>query len=261
MLIDIGVNLTSTRFQHDMEKVIKHASEQGVTKMLVTGTSVHESQAASSLARLYPGQLYATAGIHPHHADDYSDAAKAQVAALLACPEVVAVGECGLDFNRNFSTAENQRHCFEQLLQLAVEVKLPVFLHQRDAHHDFVQILEKYIDNLPGAVAHCFTGSENEMMAYLDMGLSIGITGWVCDERRGQELKSIVNKIPFDRLMIETDAPYLLPRDLKPKPKNNRNEPAYLPHICQTVADCYGVEFDVIASHSSDNAMKLFNLK
>ncbi|MCK4711023.1 MAG: TatD family hydrolase [Gammaproteobacteria bacterium] len=260
LLVDIGVNLTSNRFDKDIDEVIKSAVEAGVGKMVVTGTNIHESEKAVALIQKYPGVLYSTAGIHPHDAKTFSKGSISELSRLLENDNVVAVGECGLDFNRNFSTPSDQLICFEAQLELAVEKQMPVFLHQRDAHKDFIKILSSYIDQLPAAVAHCFTGSGNELKAYLEMGLYIGITGWVCDERRGQELRSILNTIPLDRLMFETDAPYLLPRDVKPKPKSNRNEPKYLSHICQVVADSYAVDFAVIAEKSYQNSDRFFNL-
>ena len=260
MLIDIGVNLTGSSFIDDLDQVVKSAVDDGVEKMLVTGTDVLHSQAALSLAQRYPGILYATAGIHPHHASECQPADINRIHELAHAPEVVAMGECGLDYNRNYSSPDAQRSCFEQQLQLAVDVQKPVFLHQRDAHGDYVRLLKKYLNNIPSAVAHCFTGTEQQLHEYLDMGLYIGITGWICDERRGQALKSMVKQIPLGRLMLETDAPYLLPRDLPEKPKSRRNEPKYLPHICETVAQCFGVSTDVIASHSSRNASDCFGL-
>ncbi|MDH5424261.1 MAG: TatD family hydrolase [Gammaproteobacteria bacterium] len=260
MLVDIGANLSSPRFDKDIDEVITRAISSGVGQMIVTGTSVTESEKAIALSAGYPGILYSTAGIHPHNAKDSSLASLEQLSVLLDSRYVVAVGECGLDFNRNFSVPKDQLRCFTAQLELAVEKKMPVFLHQRDAHSDFARILAQYIDRLPAAVAHCFTGNEDELIQYLDMGLYIGITGWVCDERRGLDLKSLVHKIPLQRLMIETDAPYLLPRDLKPKPKSSRNEPAYLPHICQVVADCYGRPYTEIETHSYNNSLRFFNI-
>lgn len=260
LLVDIGVNLTSKRFEKDFEEMMQRAATSGVRKIVVTGTNIAESSRALSLSEKHPEVLHSTAGIHPHNAKEFDQHSLSQLSTLLAQKSVVAVGECGLDFNRNFSEPADQLLCFEAQLELAVETQMPVFLHQRDAHDDFVRILSQYIDKLPRAVAHCFTGSEHELKTYLEMGLYIGITGWVCDERRGQELRAIVNRIPLNRLMIETDAPYLLPRDLKPKPKSSRNEPMYLPHICQTIADCYAEEYDVIEQHSYQNSINFFNL-
>ena len=260
MLIDIGVNLTSGQFASDVVEVVARANKAGVEKLIITGTNIPESILAEQMASLHPGRLYATAGIHPHHAKEFNQDSMPALSDLLEKASVVAVGECGLDYNRNFSEPADQRRCFSAQLQLAAEKNQPVFLHQRDAHEDFVSILSEYLPQIPAAVAHCFTGRADEMQQYIEMGLYIGITGWICDERRGQELKSIVNKIPFDRLMIETDAPYLLPRDLKPKPKSRRNEPMYLPHIANVVAECYDVSVNEITEHTTKNSQRFFRL-
>jgi len=260
MLIDIGVNLTSGQFASDYTEVIERARQAGVEKMIITGTNVPESIQAEKMAAQQPGCLYSTAGIHPHHAKEFEKGSISVLSGLLDKQSVVAVGECGLDYNRNFSEPADQRCCFSAQLELAAEKNRPVFLHQRDAHEDFVKLLSEYLPQIPAAVAHCFTGSADEMQQYIDMGLYIGITGWICDERRGQELKSIVNTIPADRLMIETDAPYLLPRDLQPKPKSRRNEPMYLPHIAEVVASCYGINVIEIAERTAENTRRFFNL-
>jgi hypothetical protein len=164
---------------------------------------------------------------------------------LLLHPLVVAAGECGLDYFRNFSPHPDQQRVFRAQLELATRARKPVFLHQRDAHEDFLQILRDY-RGLAG-VAHCFTGDAAELAAYLDHGLYIGITGWICDERRGQNLQRLVADIPLDRLLVETDAPYLLPRNLEPKPRTRRNEPKYLPHIVDAIARRRGESFATIA--------------
>lgn len=260
LLVDIGVNLTSGRFKKDLDEVIRKAQDSGVIKMVVTGTNINESQQALDLTLNYDGVLYSTAGIHPHNAKEFDNDSFEQLSMLLDKKSVVAVGECGLDYNRNFSTPEAQRYCFEEQLKLAVEKQRPVFLHQRDAHEDFVSILAQYNEKIPAAVAHCFTGNKNELDSYLEMGLFIGITGWVCDERRGKELKSMLSDIPLERLMIETDAPYLMPRDIRPKPKSNRNEPVYLPHICQVVADSYNLSYEVIAENTYKNSLRFFSI-
>ena len=170
------------------------------------------------------------------------------------------MGECGLDYFRNFSPPEKQRDAFRRQLGLAAETGLPVFLHQRDAHDDFLNILEQAMDKKSRAVAHCFTGGLEELAAYLDFGLYIGITGWVCDERRGEKLKKIVGEIPLDRLMIETDAPYLLPRSLNPKPKTRRNEPMYLREVLRVIAEASGNTEVQIASATTANAERFFAL-
>ncbi|SUB74048.1 Deoxyribonuclease TatD [Pluralibacter gergoviae] len=179
---------------------------------------------------------------------------------LAARPEVVAIGECGLDFNRNYSTPQAQEQAFSAQLALAAELNLPVFLHCRDAHQRFIALLAPWLDKLPGAVVHCFTGTRDELEACLAHGLYIGITGWVCDERRGVELRELLPLIPADRLLIETDAPWLLPRDLTPKPASRRNEPAHLPHIAGRIAQWRAEDAEALARRTDDNARRLFGI-
>jgi len=259
-LIDIGANLTHHSFDEDRVEVIQRASDAGVHRMILTGSSEQGSRNALSLAANWPERMYATAGVHPHHASDYSDAVHLTLSELTAQDAVVAVGECGLDYFRNFSPQDHQRDAFRRQLELAAETGLPVFLHQRDAHEDFLRILEPAMGDVTRAVAHCFTGGAEELGDYLDLGLTIGITGWICDERRGGNLKNIVGQIPLDRLMIETDAPYLLPRTLDPKPKTRRNEPMYLPEILRVLADNMGISEDVLARATTENAERFFSI-
>jgi TatD DNase family protein len=170
------------------------------------------------------------------------------------------VGECGLDFNRQYTPHPDQERWFVAQIELACQLGKPLFLHSRDAHPRFADILHAYRDQLPAAVAHCFTGEREELYAYLDLGLSIGITGWICDERRGAHLHALVRDIPADRLMLETDAPYLTPRDLRPQPKARRNEPAFLPHILRTVARALDQPAEALAHQTSQNARRFFSL-
>ena len=259
-LIDIGANLTHDSFDDDRAEVIKRASDAGVHRMILTGSSEQGSRDAVALAESMPGKMYATAGVHPHHASDYSDKVHQTLSELTAHDAVVAVGECGLDYFRNFSPQDEQRDAFRRQLELAAETGLAVFLHQRDAHDDFLRILEPALENVTRAVAHCFTGGAEELGAYLELGLYIGITGWVCDERRGENLKNIVGQIPLDRLMLETDAPYLLPRTLDPKPKTRRNEPMYLREVLRVVAEAMGQTESAVATASTENAERFFSL-
>jgi TatD DNase family protein len=170
----------------------------------------------------------------------------------------VAVGECGLDFNRDFSPRPEQERWFEAQLALAAEVGRPVFLHQRDAHRRFLEILRPWRDRLTGGVAHCFTGGPEEVRDLLDLDLHVGVTGWIGDERRGEALRAAVRQIPLDRLLLETDAPYLLPRDVRPKPPKGRNEPAFLPLVLQEVARQVGLPPQEIAERTTENARRLF---
>jgi TatD DNase family protein len=259
-LIDIGANLTHDSFDADRDEVIERARAAGVDGFVLTGSSESVSREALALARRYPDIMRSTAGVHPHHASEYSARVEATLEELLEDPLVAAVGECGLDYFRNFSPVGAQRHAFEAQLELAARSQKPVFLHQRDAHEDFVDILKQSIGRIPQAVAHCFTGDAVMLDTYLDLGLCIGITGWICDERRGAHLKSIVGRIPLDRLMIETDAPYLLPRSLRPKPRSRRNEPAYLPEVLRVVAEARPESEAAIAAGTTATARRFFGL-
>jgi TatD DNase family protein len=229
--------------------------------MIITGTSVAASRDAAALALQHANSMYSTAGIHPHHAEECDAAAIAELESLVADERVVAVGECGLDYFRNFAPQRAQRDAFEAQLQLACETGLPVFLHQRDAHEDFVAILRNVRAELTDGVAHCFTGDSRQLDAYLNLDLHIGVTGWVCDERRGHDLQSAVPGIPLERLLIETDAPYLLPRNIEPRPKTRRNEPAFLPYVVAQIAALTQLDREMIAAASTENANRLFRLR
>ncbi len=259
-LIDIGSNLTHESFQPDFDAVVERAVSAGVQRQIITGTSLAASEAAIHLHHLQPTRFFATAGLHPHHAADLDEAGFAQLERLAASPAVVAVGECGLDYYRNFAPREAQRDAFARQLELAVRVGKPVFLHQRDAHSDFIAILREFHPQLTAAVAHCFTGQGNELDDYLEMGLHVGITGWICDERRGLHLKSLAGRIPADRLMIETDAPYLLPRSLRPKPEGRRNEPAFLVEVARVVAEARDESIEQLAASTTATAERFFRL-
>ncbi|WP_206603130.1 TatD family hydrolase [Leptolyngbya ohadii] len=259
-LVDIGVNLTHAAFDADRPQVIERAIAAGVSTLILTGTTVEESQKAITLARQYPDILYSTAGVHPHDVKHCDLQTIPRLRELAAHPPVVAIGECGLDFNRHYSPRPEQEYWFEAQLQLACDLGLPVFLHERDAHVRFLEILKPYRDRLVAGVVHCFTGSEAELKAYLDWDLHIGITGWICDERRGLHLQELVRSIPLDRLMLETDAPYLTPRTLRPKPKGGRNEPAFLPHVLQTVAHSLDQAPEAVAHTTTQTARQFFRL-
>ena len=259
-LIDIGANLTHDSFDHDRNAVLQRAREAGVVQQVVTGASREHSPMALRLAQAHPGELFATAGVHPHHATEYTDECDAEMRALHAHPEVVAVGECGLDYFRDFSPRPAQRRAFERQLQIAADTGKPLFLHQRDAHDDFVAMMKNFDGRLGPAVVHCFTGTRKELFDCLDQDWHIGITGWLCDERRGQHLRELVKHIPANRLMIETDAPYLLPRTVRPQPSHRRNEPMYLAHICAVVAGLRGEDQEVTARNATQASQAFFGL-
>ncbi|WP_300004765.1 3'-5' ssDNA/RNA exonuclease TatD [uncultured Cedecea sp.] len=258
-MFDIGINLTHSQFEKDSSQVIARAQQAGVNGMILTGTSLQDSAQALALAQQH-SNCWSTAGIHPHEASSWNESTAEAIRNMANAPQVVAVGECGLDFNRNFSTPAEQEHAFTEQLALATDLMMPVFLHCRDAHDRFLALLDPWLEWLPGVVVHCFTGTESELHDYLRRGLLIGITGWVCDERRGLELREMLPQIPAQQLLLETDAPFLLPRDLDPKPASHRNEPCYLPHIVNKVAQWRGEDPAWLGQVTEENARRLFRL-
>lgn len=268
-LIDIGINLTSNRFKADLPQVLERAYAAQVKQMVITGTSVRESKEALALCRTHDTQdlngaqgrrLFSTAGVHPHNAKEWNAQTTATLRTLLQQPSVRAVGECGLDFDRDFSPRPLQEKAFAEQLELAVQLQRPVFMHERDAANRFIAILRDFRDHLPAAVVHCFTGSREALNAYLDLDLHIGITGWICDERRGAHLQELVREIPSKRLMLETDGPYLLPRTMKNPPASKRNEPAFLPEVLRVTARCRQEDEESLARQTTACARAFFGL-
>ncbi|RHW75841.1 TatD family hydrolase [Colwellia sp. RSH04] len=263
-MIDIGVNLTNQRFDKDREEVLIRAQQANINHLIITGTSVAESEKALALCQQYhndfPNYLSCTAGVHPHDADHVTESYLEELANLAKFDHVKAIGECGLDFNRNFSAPKQQQKVFQQQVKLAEQLSMPLFLHQRDAFEPWFAILKPYIDRVPAMISHCFTGSREELEKCISVGMYIGITGWLCDERRGKELRDIISLIPLDRLLIETDAPYLTPRTIRPRPKSSRNEPSYLSYVLTEIASITGKEVDEIESCTNKNARKVFEL-
>ncbi len=260
-LVDICFNFTHKSFRKDEAEVIDRAVEAGVTTMIVTGSSLPESARGLELVARHPRHLYATVGVHPHLARTWeAGTSEVRLRELAAAPKVCAIGETGLDYNRNYSDPKDQRQAFESQLTVAAELGLPVFLHERDAHEDFLAILSTVRADLVDAVVHCFTGTAAQLDAYLALDCHIGITGWICDERRGTHLRELVARIPPNRLMIETDAPYLLPRDLEPRPRDRRNEPAFLPHILHAVARYAGRPTETVAAQTTETARRFFRI-
>lgn len=259
-IIDIGVNLMHRSFDEDREQVVQSAIEAGVSPLIMTGTSERSSIQAAKYASKYPGKLYSTAGVHPHDAKSCTSETIKTLENLAKQDYVVAIGECGLDYNRDFSPRDIQRKYFEAQIELACEANLPLFLHERDAFDDFYKILDQYKNDISNMVVHCFTGQKDELLAYLELGCHIGITGWICDERRGKHLIDLVKLIPQNKLMIETDAPFLTPRNMDEKPKDGRNEPKYLVHILDELAYHLDEDIEDLADKTYRNTKRFFNI-
>lgn len=254
---DIGVNLTNKRFSDDLDEVIARSLSANVNALLLTGTSEAESKQALTLALAYPHCCWSTAGIHPHDAAQASPNFQQNLSTLAGHHKVVAIGECGLDFNRNFSPKTAQLNVFEGQLEVAKQLAMPVFLHERDAFDEQFALLQRYA-GLTG-VAHCFTGTVQQMHHYLDLGLYIGITGWLCDPKRGTALREAVKTLPLERMLVETDAPYLTPKNLPGKIR--RNEPCYLPHIVSEIAQIKQLSPHEVQAATWQNSVALFGLK
>ena len=263
IMIDIGVNLTSPRFKN-VSDVLSRAKNSGIKKMVITGTSLDESKNAISMCESSHnspnGFLFSTVGIHPHEAKNFSAESLDELKKLTTHSCVVAIGETGLDYYRNFSSKESQIESFTKHIELAIDKNLPLFLHERNAFDDQVRILESFGKDLPKSVIHCFTGGQMNLLKYLEMGLYIGITGWICDINRGKELRNIVKNVPLEKLMVETDAPYLLPQNMSDLPKNKINEPAFLKYVIDEIAVNRCESLDEICSFTSKNATSFFNL-
>ncbi|MCH8536134.1 MAG: TatD family hydrolase [Alkalimonas sp.] len=254
---DSGVNLFSEQFAADREQVMLRAQAAGIDKQILIASDLAECQQNLHWCQQH-ANCHTTAGIHPHQAGQADTDWLQQLKSILTNHPIVAVGECGLDFNRNFSSQDAQIDVFAQQLQLAKELTLPVYLHERDAFDTQLQLLKDHA--ICHGIAHCFTGDTTQLKAYLDLGLYIGITGWLCDERRNQALVEALAYLPLDRICLETDAPFLLPRNLAPKPKSRRNEPAYLLAIANQLAQLKAIPLQQVETQCWHNSLTLFNL-
>jgi TatD DNase family protein len=259
-LIDIGANLTNKAFDADLRAVIDRAAQAGVERIIVTGTDLESSAAAVELCSSYAPRLYCTVGVHPHDAANATGGWLEELERLAQSPFARAIGETGLDFNRNYSPHPAQHDVFDAQLELAGRLSRPVFVHDRDAGAAVADHLARHRARLTAVIVHCFTGAATQLARYLELDCHIGITGWICDERRGLELQRLVARIPDERLLIETDAPYLLPRTLAPRPKSRRNEPAHLIWVARAIAHLRGQTVEEVCRITSDNARRVFAL-
>ncbi|OWA54243.1 3'-5' ssDNA/RNA exonuclease TatD [Hypsibius exemplaris] len=281
-LVDIGANLTSGKFGRELDQVVERAKEAGVFKIMVTGSSIESSKDSLRLSRLYPNHLFSTAGVHPHEAKEWDDTCEASIEELAKNPECVAIGECGLDFNRNFSPQDVQIEVFDKQVAIACRLKKPLFVHEREASEALLKVLLKYHADLPPTVIHCFTGTRAEVKAYLDLGFYIGLTGFLWKDKTPDGVRAILEErlIPLDRLLVETDAPYMFPNIKASKvPKNikealteqslsflnrycsfQRNEPCSLPVTVEMIASYMKTVPQVVALSTTQNALKVFGL-
>lgn len=257
-MIDIGVNINHRFFLDDLDSTFADMQDAGVRGMICIASDLEESHQIQVLSQNHPA-MWHTLGCHPHQAKTWNANSKSQITDLINAARPVAIGETGLDFNRNYSTPNEQLHAFNEQIELAIEHQLPLYLHERDAHKEMIEILKQHPDLAKKSVIHCFTGSRIELEGYLELGLFIGITGWVCDERRGEDLQASIPHIPLNKLLIETDAPFLLPRNIRPRPK--KNHPKYLPWVAQEVARLKNITVEELARITIDNTETAFGIR
>ncbi len=258
-MIDIGVNLTHPSLLDSLGENIEQWQTAGVSNIIAIASDVTESQKLVNISQTHPS-IYHTLGCHPHHADNWDSQSSSIIKQLYSQSDnAIAIGETGLDFNRNYSTQDNQIKAFNEQIELGKALTLPLYLHERDAEEHMLSILNNHFVNDIKGVLHCFTANKETLKRYLDLGLYIGITGWICDERRGHELQDAIKYIPKDRILIETDSPYLLPRSLRPRPK--KNHPRFLPYIANQAALYAGLSEAELIQITIKNTKQLFNLE
>ena len=257
--IDIACNFTHPSFAENLTHVLLDAEAVDVKKFVLLCASLKDLESIQSIQSRDPSKFFITAGIHPHHASEIHDLKGLPLMDIIASIQPDAIGETGLDYFRNISPPEIQRESFAMHIDIAKDLKKPLYLHQRDAHDDFVKILKKHSSHLPRFVVHCFTGTQKQLDAYLELGAYIGLTGWICDKKRNQDLRASIKTIPLDRLMLETDCPYLLPKNLPHKPKKNINEPKFLPHITNEVSQLMNISIETLREETSKNTEFFFN--
>ena len=257
--IDIACNFTHESFKHNLEEVINDAELAGVEKFVLLCASLTDLDPIKQIQNNAPNKFFISAGIHPHHATETVEINYDQLLSQLQSITPHAIGETGLDYFRNISPPDIQKKSFRMHIEIAKELNLPLYLHQRDAHNDFIRIIRENRKNFPKFVVHCFTGTQKELDDYLELGAYIGLTGWICDAKRNIDLRKSIKNIPIEKMMIETDSPYLIPKNLINKPKKNINEPKYLPHIANEICELTGYELEELKLATSNNAINFFS--
>jgi TatD DNase family protein len=257
-IADIACNFTSDRFDNDLDEVINQAIVNNITKFGLICSRLSEIDKLLEIYNRYSKDMFFTIGVHPHHANEINEEYLKKLKEVINNNNPHAIGETGLDFFRNLSTYEEQIFAFEEQIKIAIDTNKPLFLHQRDSHDDFIKILRKYSSDINKSVVHCFTGTKEQLNDYLELDCYIGVTGWICDAKRNVELRKTIKNIPLERLMIETDCPYLIPKNLEEKPKNNRNEPTYLNHIANEVAALMKEDINDIREKTYKTSLSFF---
>ena len=255
---DIACNFTNERFDKDLDDVINRAITNKITKFGLICSRLSDLDRLLEIYNQYSKDMFFTIGVHPHHANEINDKYLKNLKEAVINNNPHAIGETGLDFFRNLSTYDEQIYAFEEQIKIAIDTNKPLFLHQRDSHDDFIKILREYSSDINKAVVHCFTGTQEQLEDYLELDCYIGVTGWICDEKRNVELRKTIKNIPLEKLMIETDCPYLIPKNLPNKPKNNRNEPINLNHIVNEIAELMEIDIDSLRKQTFKNTINYF---
>ncbi len=254
-LIDTHAHLDHERFKHDVDQVMERAKPAKVQAIVTVGTDLESSRKAVEFAKRYPGVI-ATVGVHPHDADRATDDVLDEIAMLAADEGVVAIGEIGLDYHYDFSPRDIQRRVFAVQISLARELGLPIVVHVREAYPDVMSILKSEHAEDVGGIIHCFSGDQEVAKDCLNMGFYISVGG-ILTFANSKELRRIIRGLPLDRILLETDSPYLTPVPYRGK----RNEPAYVVHVAEALADLKGIAFDEVAETTTLNACKLLGLR
>ena len=256
-LFDSHCHLDDRTFFKDLEGTLQKAQDAGVQEIMTVGVDLESSTRAVELAETYRG-VYASVGVHPHDAKSCDEIVISELSHLAKQKEVRAWGEVGLDFNRMFSPRKDQEKWFVRQIQAADKLGLPLIFHERDSQGKFLEILKRHLPPQRKGVVHCFSGNTTDLSAYLALGLYIGITGIITIKTRGANLRELVPEIPLDRLLIETDAPYLTPAPQKNKTR--RNEPAFVKSVLLKLAEVRQENPEELAKATTANARRIFNI-
>ncbi|MEN6357353.1 MAG: TatD family hydrolase [Armatimonadota bacterium] len=251
-IIDTHAHLTDPKFSDDLDEVIERANEAGIARIIVCGDSIASSRYAVDLANKYEC-VFATVGVHPHDSKSYDDKTAGQLAGLSRCDKVLAIGEIGLDFHYDFSPRADQFRAFEAQIDLAGSLGLPIVIHSRESNPEALQIIKSHAANITGGVFHYFSGDEDLARQVLEMGLYIGVDGPIT-YKSSEMQRQVVRYCPLERILIETDCPYLAP---VPK-RGKRNEPAYARIVAEEVARIKGISIEELAEITTANARRLF---
>ncbi len=256
-LFDSHCHLDDPSFEQDWPQVLEHMSANGVNAAMIAGINLERSAKALELAEGQEG-FYASVGVHPHDASLCSEAVISALGDLAQNPKVRAWGEIGLDFNRMYSPQDNQEIWFVRQLETAGTLNLPIIFHERDSRGRLLELLHNHPDRARAGVIHCFSGTDAELESYLKMGFYIGITGIVTLHKRGRQLRRQVSMIPVNRILIETDAPYLTPAPQKNR--HRRNEPAFVKSVLLKLAEILDVVPEALAETIWSNTCSLFDV-